>query len=77
MKELVVELGAELLAGLGTLLFTVMGIVIDRAAVENILRGQAMLGSWELLMGSLLIFVGVYLLGYREFWTRLQNRRLV
>lgn len=77
MNDLVIEIGVELLAGLGALLFTGAGLVIDRAAFENIFMGQLAMGAWELLMGSLLIFVGVYLFGYQEFWTRLQQRRLL
>lgn len=74
MKDVGSELVAEILSGLGAVLFTAVGVVIEYAAVINVVSGELTLGAWELLMGGLAIFVGLYLIGYREFWRRMEAR---
>lgn len=46
---------------------TIAGLVVEQAAVANVLSGNAALGLWEVWMGGVALFVGVYLLGYRRF----------
>lgn len=69
MRELGMDLLADLLYTLlsaaGAVAFTVVGLLVDRAGLEALLAGAPMQGVWELWMGTLAIFVGLYLLGYR------------
>ena len=45
---------------------TIAGLVVEQAAVANVLSGNAAVGLWEVWMGGVALFVGVYLLGYRR-----------
>ena len=75
MKDLAIDHFAELLDlavyALASLLVSGLGIGIERAAVQNLLAGAPMLGLWELFMGAIAIYVGLYLLGYGEVRPRL------
>jgi len=62
------ELLGRLLAALAAGLLTVVGVLTENAAVADLLAGQSVFGLWELGMGALLLYVGVYMLGYRQVW---------
>ena len=72
MRELGFDLLADLLftilSAAGAVAFTLIGLFVDRAGVENLLAGAVAQGAWELWMGTLALFVGLYLLGYRTAW---------
>lgn len=51
-------------------LLTGVAGLLERDGLINLANGQLTLGAWEVLMGSLGLFVGLYLLGYRECWPR-------
>ncbi len=72
MRELGFDLVADLLflvlSAAGAVAFTVVGLLVDRAGLENLLAGAVAQGAWELWMGTLALFVGLYLLGYRTAW---------
>ena len=67
MKGLVslLELLASLLAA-GVL--TLDGLLTENAAVADLLAGPSFFGLWELGMGLLLLYAGVYMLGYKRVW---------
>ena len=69
MRELGVELLTDLLvtflSAVGAVAFTAVGIFVDRSGLDLLLAGAFAQGAWELWMGTLAIFVGLYLLGYR------------
>lgn len=75
VKDLAIDHFAELLDlaayGLASLLVSGLGIGIERDAVVNLLAGAPMLGLWELFMGAIAIYVGVYLLAFGEVRPRL------
>lgn len=77
MKPVVTESISELIAlvgsAIGTAVFTIGGMLTEHAALQNVLTGHIVLGAWEAWMGTLALIVGLYLLGYREFWPRLQQ----
>lgn len=79
MKDHFMEFAAELITIAGSMIgaafFTVLGASVERTALGNILSGAVTIGAWELVMGSLALYVGIYLFGYREFWSRYQAWR--
>jgi len=68
------ELLGRLLAALAAGLLTVVGVLTENAAVADLLAGQSVFGLWELGMGALLLYVGVYMLGYRQVWLGLRSQ---
>ena len=67
MKGLVSLL--ELLALLSAAaVLTLVGLLTENAAVADLLAGPSIFGFWELGMGLLLLYAGVYMLGYRRVW---------
>ena len=73
--ESLVDVLATLAAVVGSVAFTVVGVLVDRAGLEALLGGAVAQGAWELWMGTLAVFVGVYLLGYRTAVPALLGRR--
>lgn len=68
----VAELLALLLSALGSGVFTLGGLLVERAGIADVLAGQSAFGIWEVYMGTLALFVGLYLLGYGTAWPRLR-----
>ncbi|WP_276270752.1 hypothetical protein [Haloarcula litorea] len=62
LLELLGLVGSALLSGL----LTVVGVLTENAGVADLLAGQSVVGLWELWMGTLLLYAGVYLLGYKR-----------
>ena len=72
--ESLFELLVTLAAGAAAAGLTVLGFLAEQAGIQNLALGQIPLGIWEAGMGAVLLFVGVYLLGYGQFWRRIQLR---
>lgn len=70
--DALLELLTTLLAGLGALALTALGMLAEQAGLQNLALGHIPLGIWEAGMGAVLLFIGIYLLGYNQFWRRLQ-----
>lgn len=68
--DTMVELVVIVAAGIGSVGITVAGWLTEQAGLHNVLSGDLTLGLWELWMGTIALFVGVYLLGYRTVWRR-------
>lgn len=62
-----------LVSVVATGLFTLGGLVAEHAGFLNVLGGQATLGAWEIWMGGVALFAGVYLLGYQHLLPRLST----
>jgi len=59
----------ELLASLfAAAVLTLVGLLTENAAVADLLAGPSVFGLWELGMGLLLLYAGIYMLGYRRVW---------
>jgi hypothetical protein len=59
-----------LLMALGTVGFTLLGLLGEQAGFANVVAGDLALGIWEVFIGSWALFVGVYLLGLRQLVPR-------
>ena len=79
MSELGLEMAADLLStvlsAIGAVVFTIVGVLVEQAGVANLTQGATGLGAWELFMGTLVLFVGIYLLGYRTAWPSIVGAR--
>lgn len=77
MDEILYGTGLELLelvvSALGAVFFTMGGVFIEYSGFSNVAAGAMTVGAWEIGMGGLLLFVGVYLLGYQRCWVHLHQ----
>ncbi|WP_254279865.1 hypothetical protein [Haloarcula marina] len=60
---------SALLAGV----LTVVGVLTESAGMANLQAGQSVFGLWELWMGAILLYAGLYMLGYKRVWTGLRQ----
>ena len=67
-----VELLSLLLAAVAAGLLTVVGALTENAGIADLLAGPSVFGLWEVGMGALLLYVGIYMLGYRRVWLGLR-----
>lgn len=65
-----IDLVSLLVSAIGTVGFTISGVLVDHAGIQHIATGNPTLVVWELWMGTLAVVVGVYLFGYRQFIQR-------
>lgn len=73
--EVILDTLAVLGSAAATVVFTAGGILVEKAGIENLAIGSATIGAWEVYMGTLLLFVGLYLWGYRQLFHRLYRAR--
>jgi hypothetical protein len=66
VTESVAELLGLVLSLLAAGLLTAVGALTESAGLANLLAGQSVLGLWELGMGAIALYAGVYLLGYKR-----------
>lgn len=59
-----------------TSVFTVTGALAESAGLQNVLTGHAAIGLWEVWMGGVALFVGLYLLGYNRLYRRYRGFRM-
>lgn len=68
---------ASLLELLGSLLgaglLTTVGLLTENAGIADTLAGPSVFGLWEVGMGLLLLYAGVYMLGYKRVWLSLRG----
>lgn len=79
MEEVLLDITVELVAFAvfwvvaGILAFA--GFVWENIGITSLLTGEIVLGLWYVYMGSLALYVGIYLIGYREIPSRLAALR--
>lgn len=77
MRELPGEAAVDLLTTLwyvgASVAATLVGVVTEGASLHALATGQTTLGLWELGMGAVALFVGLYLLGYGEALPRVRR----
>jgi hypothetical protein len=73
MNAIVTELADVLLSLVAAGLLTVVGALTESAGLANLLAGQSMLGLWELWMGAIALYAGVYMLGYKRLVARVAS----
>lgn len=69
LGELLGLLPAAVAAGL----LTVVGALTENAGIADLFAGQPVFGLWEVGIGALLLYVGIYMLGYRTVWLGLRG----
>jgi hypothetical protein len=72
--ESIVEVLTLIGSTIGAAVLTAGGVFLESAAIEDALAGQLGIGAWEVVAGGLLLFVGLYLLGYQNVWNRIRER---
>lgn len=72
--ESAIELAVLLLLSAASLLLIGAGLLIEVTAIDHVLTGDTLLGVWEGAFGLILLYAGVYAVGYNEVLTRLRNR---
>ncbi|MFC6861958.1 hypothetical protein ACFQGE_00620 [Halomicroarcula sp. GCM10025817] len=73
VTESVAELAGLVFSLLAAGLLTVVGALIESAGLANLLAGQSTLGLWELWMGAIALYAGVYMLGYKRLVARVAS----
>jgi len=68
------ELVSLLLRALAAALLTVVGALTENAGIADLLAEPSVFGLWEVGMGALLLYVGIYMLGYRQVWLGLRRQ---
>ncbi|MGZ0747461.1 hypothetical protein [Haloparvum sp. AD34] len=65
----------ELVAwALGTGLFSITGLRLEEFALGAVTTGHFVMGAWYLGVGCIALYVGTYLMGYRELLPRIRSR---
>lgn len=59
----------------GTGLAIALGVAGEEASLSPFAAGETILGLWFAYIGTLALFVGVYLLGYRALFERVVRAR--
>lgn len=79
MQEVALDLVAELVAivGLGVIgsVLSLLGFSMETLGLTSLTSGELVIGLWYLYMGSLALFVAVYLIGVRELPARVDSIR--
>ncbi|MBV0924065.1 hypothetical protein KTS45_07590 [Halomicroarcula limicola] len=74
LSESLVELLGLVASAFVAGLLTVVGALTESAGLTNLLAGQSTFGAWELWMGAILLYAGVYMLGYRRVLAPMLSR---
>ena len=56
-------------------LLTTVGLLTENAGVADLLAEPSLFAVWELGMGLLLLYAGIYMLGYKRVWLGLAEHR--
>lgn len=70
------ELLSLLASAVGTVVFTGVGVLLERAGIRALESGISGFGLWEVAVGIALVYIGLYVIGYRTFWTGVRPRVL-
>jgi hypothetical protein len=68
--DVALEVSILLAEVLATGLAIALGLSAEMASLSNLGAGNTLIGLWFAYMGTLALFVGVYLLGYRKLVRR-------
>lgn len=81
MHEVALDLAAELITvlGLGVVgsILGLLGFSMETLGLTSLTSGELVIGLWYLYMGSLALFVAVYLIGFRELPGRIDSIRAI
>ena len=68
------ELLSLLLTAVAAGVLTVVGALTENAGIADLLAEPSVFALWEVGMGALLLYVGIYMLGYRQVWLGLRQQ---
>lgn len=71
--ELLYAIGEILLLAAGTSVLSTVGIYIELLAVGELVSGDLVLGLWLGLFGGVVLYFGLYVIGFGEFRPRLRT----
>lgn len=81
MQDVTLDLAAELIAflgfGIAGSVLGLLGFSMETLGVTSLSSGELAIGLWYLYMGSLALFVAVYLIGVRELPERIDSIRAI
>ncbi|WP_262175158.1 hypothetical protein [Haloarcula laminariae] len=69
------ELLSLVLSALAAGLLTAVGALTENAGVADMLVEPSAFAVWEVGMGLLLLYTGIYMLGYKQVWLGLRGAR--
>lgn len=79
MEEMLLEAAAGLISfilyGVLAGVFGYTGFVLEEVGLTSLLSGDMVLGLWYLYMGSLALYVAIYLIGFPELPHRVSGLR--
>lgn len=65
------DIAVLVLAAIASAGFIAAGVFVELIASSHLLGGDLYLGLWEAAFGLILLYAGVWVLGYHEVWSRL------
>ncbi|WP_324663498.1 hypothetical protein [Haloarcula sediminis] len=68
------ELLSLVLSAVAAGLLTVVGALTENAGVADMLVEPSVFAVWEVGMGLLLLYTGIYMLGYKRVWLGLRGQ---
>ncbi|GAB7018978.1 hypothetical protein [Halostagnicola bangensis] len=72
--ELLIEALALLVYTVAAIALTAAGIAAEYASVQHFGSGEAMVAVWLAALGGVMLYAGVYGLGYQKLLARLMHR---
>ena len=71
--DLLVELLALVLYAVLAIGFTAAGLLAEYASVQHVDGGDVVLAVWFAAIGAVLLYAGIYAIGYQELVTRARS----
>lgn len=70
LVDLLPEIATTLFYGVGALVLSGVGVVLEQFGLRTAATGEPMLGAWIGLFGLVMLYLGAYAMGYRDFLPR-------
>lgn len=73
LLELAAEIGPTVAYAIGAVLMTAGGLLTERASLHELAAGDGTLAIWLGFMGLVMLYGGLYLMGYQGVVKRLRT----
>lgn len=70
LPELLPEIAATAFYGVGALVLSGLAVVLEEVGFQTAAAGQPKLGLWIAVFGAILLYLGAYGMGYKDFLPR-------